>query len=130
MTTDVNMDVEVYALLPGDADVLTWVEQRLGPPTLVDKTEDIRIYHASYDGQRVALTITPRIEGGAFTSLFFSGGRLPWSQDAECARDVAGTYRVVVRCVPDGPHGDDEWLEVSAEGERLVAWETSPGKAC
>lgn len=120
------MDVEVYVLLPDDADVLTWVERRLGPPTLVDKTEDIRIYHASYDGQRVAITITPRMDEGAFTSLFFSGARLPWRDDAECAREVANTYLAVVRCVPDRPHDDDEWLEVSPEGERVVAWEAPP----
>lgn len=120
------MDVEIYALLPDDADVLTWVGRRLGPLTLVDATEGIRIYHASYGGQRVALTITPRVEGGAFTSLFFSGGQLPWSQDSECAREVADTCRVVVRCVPNMHHRDDEWLEVSVDAEQLVVWETPP----
>jgi hypothetical protein len=117
------MNVEIYVLQPNDADVFQWVETRIGIPELANETDDIRIYHASFAGAQVALTITPRMEGGDFTSLFFSGPRLPWETDAECARDAARSQRAVVRCVPEGLHREDEWLEVSAEGERLVRWE-------
>ena len=62
------MNAEIYLRLPDDVELLKWVDTRFDHRVLVKEMEDICIYHASFRGAHVALTITPRIEGGEFTS--------------------------------------------------------------
>ncbi len=123
MNTMSIKNTEIYILQPLSSDLLSWIENRFSVPKLVKEMNDIHIYHAVLKGSQASITITPSIEGGLFTSLFFSGTRLPWKTDADCARDAAQSILAVVRCVPDIAHNEDQWLEVSPRGERIVLWQ-------
>lgn len=121
MTDGKQQDVEVYALRPELPRLLAWVSAAIGDVQLVDKTDDIRIYRPP--GIEVAVTVTPEVEDGPFTSVMFAGRKLPWKSDAECARDAARHLAVLVRCTPENDMGDDIWLQVEAGGERMVPWD-------
>ena len=121
---DEAAEIEVFIILPRAPALLSWVAERLGSIRLIDGYEDIRIYRAAPSD--VAITVTPAIEGGEFTSILFIGDKMPWHTDLECARDAATALNAVVRCTPQDQGQRDTWIEVSSACESLVRWEDPP----
>ncbi len=120
-------DIEIYVEDVGVDRLIEWADSALGSLVQVDQMGDIRVFHTDRRSQRVALTITPGIEGGPFTSLHFIGGSLPWSADAACARQIARELGAVVRSTPEVPtDGSETWLEITPTGERSVPWAEAP----
>jgi hypothetical protein len=121
--TNEERDIEVYVENVGVDRLTEWVCSALGPVVQVHQMDDIRVFHTDGRAQRVALTITPGMEGGPFTSLHFIGGSLPWSTDAQCARQIVRELGVRVRSTPDVQTDCSEaWLEITPTGARLVPW--------
>lgn len=121
MTDGQQRSIEIYALKPDASGLIAWIVGAVGEVQLVEEADGISIYRSSTG---VAVTVTPGIEDGPFTSIMFAGGEAPWPTDANCARDAARTLGTVVRCVAKPDDESDEWLQIESGREGVVAWDT------
>lgn len=116
-------EVEVYLRGCAIEAALRWARVRLG------ELGDGQSAGAAtvYPSPRGPLIVTPAMEGGPFTSLWFNSPSAPWESDVDCARDAARALGCTVRCAPGGEHRADAgpmtFVEISGETERVVEWE-------
>ncbi|HET8705525.1 MAG TPA: hypothetical protein VFM46_04400, partial [Pseudomonadales bacterium] len=58
---------------------------------------------------------------------WFDSATTPWQADKECALAAFSFFQKPVRCNPEfWQEGDDPdlWLEINADGEKSVIWQT------
>lgn len=116
-------DRECFLREPSMRALQAWLTTRLGALRATSREGDVSFFRSAAG---VAVTVTPDIEQGPFTSVYVVGGDdLPWRTDVELARDAAAALGGVVRCVLPGEQG--RCLEISAAGEVIVDLEAAFG---
>lgn len=109
------MDRECFLRTPPTTTLHDWLSTRLGPLVPTGCEGEITYFRA---GSGAAVTVTPNVEGGPFTSVYVVGERLPWPTDIALARDAAAGVGAVVRCALPGEPA--RCLELSGQTEALV----------
>lgn len=115
-------DRECFLREPRTTALHVWLTTRLGALVATGSERDISFFHPA---SRAAVTVTPNIEGGPFTSVYVVGDDLPWRTDVEFARDATAALGGVVRCALPGEQA--RCLEMSAGGEAIVDIEPAFG---
>jgi hypothetical protein len=115
-------NIEVYIAGDDTAPLLAFLENRVGTlsfeSTIVDGYDQ-------YSCGNIKVFIHKEIDG-TYISVYIIGA-VNWSSDIDLARDIAKNLDVIVRCDPGeaypnvSPHSSI-FVEVSREGEHLVAW--------
>ena len=116
-------DIEIYVSDIGHDRLVTWVESRLGAMSPLDRFADVTVYESTCG----VVVITPGIEGGPFTSVWFTSPDAPWASDVDCARAAAADLECVVRCEPGEAFPEvspfaDVFFESNGQSESLVLW--------
>lgn len=115
-------DRECFVREPEVPELQGWLARRLGALEGTGCERDTSFFRAA---SRAAVTVTPNIEGGPFTSVYVVGEDLPWRTDAEFARDAFAALGGTVRCVLPGEQG--RCLEISAGDEAILDIEEAFG---
>lgn len=123
---DPTSDLEIFVRDCSLPDIRAWLSTIFGSVSeyeeaghsLICQTRDVRF------------VITPGIENGPYTSIWFAKSGTPWRSDADCARQAAQQLEVTVRCDPGEEYPDPHpcspvMLEISNGTERLVTWEVA-----
>jgi len=117
-------DIEVFIRDRSVDEIRDWLATVCGPMSDFEEAGAALICRSEHAGY----IITPRIEDGPFTSIWFSSKGTPWQTQLECARQAAQQMGVPVRCAP-GPEFpevhpcSDVVLEIGEGRERLVVWQ-------
>jgi len=117
-------DLEIFVRDCSLAEIRRWLSTIFGA---VSEFEDIGagLICRAGDGRFI---ITPSIEHGPYTSIWFAKPGTPWRSDADCARQAAHQLGATVRCDPGEEYSNVDpyspvMLEISNGTERLVTWE-------
>lgn len=122
MEIDRPKNIEVYVAGNDPAPLLAFLENRLG--SLAFEAAIVE-GHDQYSCDSVKVFINRNIDT-AYISIYIIGA-INWSSDIDLARDMAKKLNVTVRCDPGAAYPDvsphsSTFVEVSNEGEHLVAW--------
>jgi len=115
-------DIEIYVKgCPNDV-LVAWIEKIFGKLKRVPDTS----YMIIYDSEVCRIIITP--SDYSFTSVNFCSAETPWATHVDCGRQAVRDLNCIVHCDPgqNFPEVDplsDIFLEISADGERLVELE-------
>jgi len=117
-------DIEVFIRDRSVDEIRDWLATTCGPMSDFEEAGAALICRSG----NLGFVITPRIEDGPFTSIWFSAKGTPWQTQVECARQAAQQMGVPVRCTPGPTFAkvqpcSDVVLEISEGQERLIAWE-------
>ncbi len=117
-------DLEIFVRDCSLAEIQAWLSTIFGVVSeyeeaghsLICQTRDVRF------------VITPGIENGPYTSIWFAKSGTAWRSDADLARQAARQLGVTVRCEPGKEYPEIHpcspvMLEISNGTERLVTWE-------
>lgn len=122
-------DIEIFVCDCSIAELRGWLSTVIGLLSDFEEAGEALICRSG----DVGLIITPAIENGPFTSIWFSGIGTPWLTHVECARQAAQQLHVRVRCDPGDEFPEvhlysDVVLEIQNGTERLIEWEYLPSK--
>lgn len=117
-------DRECFIREPRITALHLWLTRRLGALEATGCDRDISFFRTA---SRAAVTVTPNIESGPFTSVYVVGEDLPWRTDVELARDAFAELGGVVRCTLPDEQG--RCLEISAGNEAILDIEAAFGTA-
>jgi hypothetical protein len=117
-------EIEVYICQYSQKDLIFWMKSLVGH---LEKDE-ISGVSTTYQSDVGPIIITPKVEGGPFTSIWFNTPNSPWETDVDCARQISKELACVVRCCPgkrfpEVPQESNIFLEISNGEERLVEWQ-------
>lgn len=111
--------MELFAPHLTETEAAAWLDAVFND---LRKQPDVPVatYHGSHDGRTVAVQITERVQGGDYTSVWFSGDTVPWDGPAACARsahDATGKPMLYYQ-----ESADDPWtmIRVSDRGKERV----------
>lgn len=117
-------DIEIY-LKRIDSDAISrWLQQRFEQCSPLHQQGTSSHYRIAHGPHCISVLVVEKAQG-IFTSLAFDSDQTPWPTDLDCAREAAVYFDCEVRCNASGwQEGDDpdEWLSISAEGEKLISW--------
>jgi hypothetical protein len=115
------VSIEIYVLDCPREQLLSWIEMSLGP---LGEPEDggRAIVYPSGVGPVI---LTPGIDDGPFTGVWFNTTDRPWATDVDCGRQAARALGCTVRCdpgdqFPEGHWAADTFLEIRDGEERLI----------
>lgn len=115
------VDIEIYVRDCSLAEIRTWLQSVFGPLSdFVESGAGLTCQSSS-----VGFIITPGIDVGLYTSIWFSAVGTPWRTHLDCARQAARQIGVTVRCDPGLEYAEvhpysDVLLEITSGTERLV----------
>jgi hypothetical protein len=88
-------DIEILIQDASAAEVIGWLEARLGP--LVETEVVDGIHYLGTVDDRARVVVTPNMEDGPFLSVYVRGAQLPWPGSAAlaiaCAVELGKTVR-------------------------------------
>lgn len=112
-------DIEIYLKRVGTEDVLSWLEQAVGPFEIVRTAPSTRCKFPE-----MFCTITEDVAKGGYASVWFESNQTHWDTDRDCALAAFDQFKVEVRCSTGGWEGEDDggWLRITDKGEQVVNW--------
>lgn len=118
-----SADIEIFVRDCNEHRLVEWMRSRLG--ILTGPLSDGATH--TYDSPCGPIIVTPAIESGPFTGVWFNTTSSPWKTELDCARDAARALDCTVRCdpgtsVPGLSPLASTMLEVTGSAERLVDW--------
>lgn len=116
-------DIEIYIRQPELADVIDWLDHRIG---VEDRQTQGNTTTCRLAGGIDCVLVDNAVTGG-FLSVWFKSGDTPWATDEACAREVFSTLGLEVRCSrgswDEGSDGEEPgWLCISQAGESVIRW--------
>ncbi|MBW7472469.1 hypothetical protein QQF73_15400 [Marinobacter sp. M216] len=121
-------DLEIYIRDLAEGAVSGWLESHLDNLRLDDsQVSSVLKGDATFEGQRLKISLYPGAFGKRFTCLVIEGENLPWNTDLECARSAWRAMDTEIRCSPGDwkegePVEDEKWWRLDHRGEQQVVW--------
>lgn len=120
-------DLEVYVEGAPLEALHDWLLEQLpnSPPAKHSK-KGFRLV-GLYQQQPTPITVVKNAGNTGYTSVWVQTRNAPWHDDVALAKAIYGALGATTRCnASPWQQGDDpdEWLEISAQGERTIQWRT------
>ena len=118
-------DLEIYVKGNDVESIITWLQSAFGDIQVNSQGKKGAKLTCTHQGKTVPVVIVTNAGSTGFTSVWFDGRELPWSDDMACGKAAFEALGKTVRCIESvWQNGDDpdRWFEFSTEGESVIQW--------
>ncbi len=119
-------DIEIYTKNLTLDDITQWLSQRFVQVDIIKSGKAIHDLVVHDQNITIPVMVVERAVGKAWTSIWFKAAGTPWSNDAECAKDINrfNQCRVRFNAAPWQQGAEmDEWHQLDEKGnESTIQW--------
>lgn len=120
-------DREIYLRNISTDTLIDWLQSQLGKLNVEEREGKQVNLLAHYRGIEVPVFILEDTPAKPYSCLWIQSDNVPWADDLALARAIAAALACETRCAANAwQEGDDEendeWIVVSAQGEKKITW--------